>query len=94
MKKKPLKEGIKTIYKLANIPDCALPDIISLHIYDNKKFILDCPCEIVKYDDSVISLKTRKFIVSFFGENLCITSLKSEAVCAEGDILKVEYINL
>lgn len=84
----------ENFYKYSNLNEYTSPDCIDISIYNKNKLTLEGKYEIIKYSEINITLKTKQFIIAVFGENLFISTMKKNFLSIEGNIIKIEYIDL
>ena len=48
--------------------------------------------DIVKFTDTLISLKFKKFIINISGNDLCVRKMEKKELLISGNVLKVERI--
>ena len=78
----------------AKLSEDIFPAYVSLCVYDKNKITLEGSYEIIKYSDFNITLKFKNFIVAIFGENFFVSSMQEKFIAIEGNINKIEYIDL
>lgn len=65
---------------------------VRTEIFSNRKASVEGCTGILKYDSSMIKLRTKKMILCFSGRSLTLSCMDKDSVVVEGFITNIEYI--
>ena len=82
----------KALAEFAKTRDTISKHITELHILGNKSAVIEGCLHIAEYDEENIRLTTKSNDISFYGQQLRLRFLDTEAVEISGKIGRVEFL--